>query len=173
MDSVYADECVALADEVEQAVKELAIYHHPKYGDIFAYEVDGFGNQLLIDDANVPSLLSLPYISDVSPDDPVYRNTRRFVLSQDNPYFFRGAAAEGIGGPHIGPDYIWPMSIVMRAMTSSDDDEIASCLRWLQQTDAGTGFMHESFHKDDPRSLPAVVRMGEYPLWRAHPETLR
>ena len=150
MDSIHTAECLALADEVEQAVRELAICHHPKYGDIFAYEVDGFGNQLLMDDANVPSLLSLPYISDVSPDDPVYRNTRRFVLSQDNPYFFRGAAAEGIGGPHIGPDYIWPMSIIMRALTSDDDREVRQCLDWLLKTDGGTGFMHESFHKDDP-----------------------
>ena len=153
MDSVHADECVALADEVEQAVKELAIYHHPKYGDIFAYEVDGFGNQLLIDDANEPSLLSLPYISDVKADDPVYRNTRRFVLSTDNPYYFQGTAAEGIGGPHIGPDYIWPMSIIMRALTSNDEREIRQCLDWLVKTDGATGFMHESFHKDDPKKF--------------------
>jgi meiotically up-regulated gene 157 (Mug157) protein len=139
-----------LADEVEAAVREYGIVSHPKYGNIYAFEVDGFGNQLMMDDANIPSLLALPYITDVGITDSIYQNTRRFVLSEDNPYYFKGLSAEGIGGPHIGPDYIWPMSIVMRAMTSSDDDEIASCLRWLQQTDAGTGFMHESFHKDNP-----------------------
>ena len=150
MDARFAAQCKDLADEVEAAVKEYGIVRHPKYGNIYAYEVDGFGNQLMMDDANIPSLLALPYITDVGITDSIYQNTRRFVLSEDNPYFFKGLSAEGIGGPHIGPDYIWPMSIVMRAMTSSDDDEIASCLRWLQQTDAGTGFMHESFHKDNP-----------------------
>lgn len=145
-----ADECTALADEVEQALKKYAVYDHPKYGKIYAYEVDGFGNRLLMDDANVPSLLSLPYLEAVDINDPVYQNTRDFVWSQDNPYFFRGTAGEGIGGPHVGYDMIWPMSIMMKAFTSRNDDEIRFCLKMLMATDAGTGFMHESFHKDDP-----------------------
>ena len=145
-----ASECRALADEVEQALRKHAVYVHPKYGPIYAYEVDGYGNHLLMDDANVPSLLSLPYITEMPLSDPIYQNTRRFVLSEDNPYFFRGEAAEGIGGPHIGPDYIWPMSIMMRAFTSSDDQEIARCMQMLVNCDAGTGMMHESFHKDHP-----------------------
>ena len=145
-----ADECEALADEVRAALTRYAVYDHPKYGKIYAYEVDGFGNHLLMDDANVPSLLAMAYLGDVPADDPVYRNTRRFVWSQDNPYFFKGKAGEGIGGPHIGYDMVWPMSIVLRALTSTDDAEIKSCLEMLLRTDAGTGFMHESFHKDDP-----------------------
>ncbi len=148
-DAETARSCRELADEVEAALKRYAIYQHPKYGPIYAYEVDGYGNQLLMDDANVPSLLAMPYLGDVPTDDPVYQNTRRFVWSEDNPYFFRGEAGEGIGGPHIGYDMPWPMSIMMRAFTSSDDAEIASCVQMLMQTDAGTGFMHESFHKDD------------------------
>ncbi|MBO4907282.1 MAG: glycoside hydrolase family 125 protein [Bacteroidaceae bacterium] len=144
-----ADECRALADEVESALRQYAIYQHPKYGPIYAYEVDGFGNQLLMDDANVPSLLAMGYLGDVPLDDPIYQNTRRFVWSEDNPYFFRGRAGEGIGGPHIGHDMPWPMSIMMRAFTSTDDAEIRRCLEMLMTTDAGTGFMHESFHKDD------------------------
>ena len=148
-----AKEASTLADEVEQALQTYAVCNHPKYGKIYAYEVDGFGNQLLMDDANVPSLLSLPYIADISADDPVYQNTRRFVLSTDNPYYFEGKAGKGIGGPHIGPDYIWPMSIMMRAMTSTDKSEIKECLTMLQQTDGGTGFMHESFHKDDAKKF--------------------
>jgi meiotically up-regulated gene 157 (Mug157) protein len=103
-----------------------------------------------MDDANVPSLLSLPYIADVPVDDPVYQNTRRFVWSEDNPWFFKGKSAEGIGGPHIGFDMVWPMSIMMKAFTSTDDGEILRCLDVLVNTDAGTGFMHESFNKDDP-----------------------
>lgn len=145
-----AAECRALADEVEAAIKEYAVVDHPKYGKIYAFEVDGFGNRFLMDDANVPSLLALPYIADVPIDDPVYQNTRKFVLSEDNPWFFRGKAGEGIGGPHIGYDMVWPMSIIMRAFTSNDDEEIKECVRMLVGTDAGTGFMHESFNKDDP-----------------------
>ena len=144
-----AGECTALAAEVKAALLQYAIHQHPKYGPIYAYEVDGFGNQLLMDDANVPSLLAMAYLGDVPQSDPVYQNTRRFVWSEDNPYFFRGKAGEGIGGPHIGYDMPWPMSIMMRAFTSTDDAEIKACIEMLMRTDAGTGFMHESFHKDD------------------------
>ncbi|MBR6283422.1 MAG: glycoside hydrolase family 125 protein [Muribaculaceae bacterium] len=147
-----ANDCTALADEVEQALRQHAVVHHPKYGDIYAYEIDGYGSQNLMDDANVPSLLAMPYLGDVAMDDPVYQNTRRFVLSDDNPYFFRGTAGEGIGGPHVGKDMIWPMSIMMRAFTSHDEAEIRQCLLTLLNTDAGTGYMHESFHKDDPNN---------------------
>lgn len=142
-------DALALADEVERALQTYAVCNHPKYGKIYAYEVDGYGNKLLMDDANVPSLLALPYIADVPVEDAVYQNTRRFVLSKDNPYFFSGKAGEGIGGPHIGPGYVWPMSIIMRALTSTDKAEIDHCLQMLQHTDGGTGFMHESFHCDD------------------------
>jgi len=147
--ATFASDFTLLADEVENALKKYAICHHPKYGDIYAYEVDGFGNQLLSDDANVPSLLAMPYLGDVDIDDPIYQNTRRFVWSEDNPYFFRGRAGEGIGGPHIGYDMVWPMSIMMRAFTSQDDKEIATCLQMLVDTDNCTGFIHESFHKDN------------------------
>ena len=144
-----AMQCRDLAREVEEALRKHAVYDHPKYGRIYAYEVDGFGNHLLMDDANVPSLLSLPYLGEVDVNDTVYQNTRRFVLSEDNPYFFSGRAGCGIGGPHIGYDYVWPMSIIMRAFTSHDDEEIKQCLQMLLNTDAGKGFMHESFHKDN------------------------
>ena len=151
--TLMAGECRALADEVETALKENAVVYHPKFGNIYAFEVDGFGNSYLMDDANVPSLLALAYLGDVAPDNPVYRNTRRFVLSDSNPYFFKGTAGEGIGGPHIGYDMIWPMSIMMRAFTSTDDNEIRDCIVMLMNTDAGTGFMHESFHKDNPENF--------------------
>lgn len=144
-----ARECRSLADEVASALQEYAVVDHPKYGKIYAFEVDGFGNRLLMDDANVPSLLAMGYLGDVPLDDPIYQNTRRFVWSEDNPWFFRGKAGEGIGGPHIGYDMVWPMSIMMRAFTSQDDNEIRECIRMLLATDAGTGFMHESFNKDN------------------------
>lgn len=152
-EETLAKECLDLADEVSAALQKYAIVNHPKYGEIYAYEVDGFGNKLLMDDANVPSLLSMAYLGDVSIQDSIYQNTRKFVWSEDNPYFFRGKKGEGIGGPHIGYDMIWPMSIMMKAFTSQDDCEIKGCLQMLLNTDAGTGFIHESFHKDDDKNF--------------------
>ena len=149
-DQGAAGECLSLAKEVSAALGRHAVTRHPKHGAIYAYEIDGFGNSLMMDDANVPSLLSLPYLGAVPARDPLYQATRRFVLSGDNPYFFKGAAAEGVGGPHIGLRMIWPMGIIMRALTSADDGEITSCLTMLKRTHAGTGFMHESFDQDDP-----------------------
>jgi meiotically up-regulated gene 157 (Mug157) protein len=126
-----------------------------------------------MDDANVPSLLSLPYLGAVKKGDPVYQTTRKLLLSTNNPFFFRGTAAEGIGGPHAGIDMIWPLSITMRALTSTNDAEIRACIRTLQQTHAGTGFMHESFHKDDSQKFTrkwfawANTLFGEL-LWHVH-----
>lgn len=145
-----AREASSLADAVNQALKTHATAAHSQHGQIYAYEVDGFGNQLFMDDANVPSLLSLPYLDCVPASDLIYQHTRQFVLSGNNPYFFKGKAAEGIGGPHVGLDMIWPLSIIMRGLTSSDENEIGACLATLLRTHAGTGFMHESFNKDDP-----------------------
>ena len=94
--------CTALANEVEAALKKYAVVKHPEFGEIYAFEVDGFGNSYMMDDANVPSLLSLGYLIPSMASDPIYQNTRRFVWSNSNPYFFKGKAGEGIGGPHIG-----------------------------------------------------------------------
>ncbi len=149
-DRAFAEECADLAGEVAAALQEYAVVEHPTRGNVFAYEVDGFGNALFMDDANIPSLLALPYLGAAEVSDPLYQATRRLVLSEDNPYFFRGNAGEGIGGPHVGLDMIWPLGITMRALTSQNEDEILQCLRLLKGTHAGTGFMHESFHKDDP-----------------------
>lgn len=149
-DAARSKECKSLADEVESALKKHAVVKHPEFGEVYAFEVDGFGNHLLMDDSNAPSLLSLPYLCDIDAHDPIYQNTRKLVWSESNPYFFKGSAGEGIGGPHIGYDMVWPMSIMMKAFTSTDDAETADCIRMLLATDAGTGFMHESFHKDDP-----------------------
>ncbi|GAB4421334.1 MAG: glycoside hydrolase family 125 protein [Bacteroidia bacterium] len=149
-DDTRARACETLASEVADALQQYAVVEHLTYGRIFPYEVDGFGNHLCMDDANIPSLLSLPYLGCVAPDDPVYRNTRRFVQGPHNPYFFRGQAAEGIGSPHTLPPKVWPLSITMRALTSQDPDEIRGCLRTLMRTHAGTGFMHESFDPDQP-----------------------
>ncbi|PIF00157.1 MAG: metal-independent alpha-mannosidase [Maribacter sp.] len=169
----FAAELKALADEVEQAIQEHGVVSHPKYGDIYAFEVDGFGNHLLMDDANVPSLLSLPYLDAVGTDDWIYQNTREFVWSVDNPFFFKGKAAEGIGGPHVGLEMIWPMATIIRALTSTDSNEIMECIRSLKATHGGTGFMHETFHIDNPRNFTrswfawANTLFGEL-LWKTY-----
>lgn len=148
--AAFAAECRALAAEVETALREHAVVSHPALGDVWAYEVDGFGNRHHMDDANIPSLLSLPYLGACAKDDPLYLRTRAFVLSEHNPYFFRGTAGAGVGGPHAGMDRIWHLGLLMQALTSTSDAEIASVLDTLKRTHAGTSFMHESFHKDDP-----------------------
>jgi meiotically up-regulated gene 157 (Mug157) protein len=148
-----AAESNALADEVAQALEQYAIQDHLDFGKIYPYEVDGYGNRLFMDDSNVPSLLALPYLDAVPVTDPVYQHTRRFVLSKSNPYFFKGKYAEGSGSPHTLDDMIWPMSIILRAITSQEDEEIRRCLRMLKNTHAGTGFMHESFNKDNPEKF--------------------
>ena len=148
-DDTLANDASALAGEVEQALRQYAISTTP-VGTIWAYEVDGFGGQLLMDDANVPSLLGSPYLES-SPDAGLYARTRAFCWSERNPWFFRGSAGEGIGGPHEGKDMIWPMSQIIYALTSSDADEIRSALVMLTGSAEGFGFVHESYYKDDPK----------------------
>jgi uncharacterized protein len=155
LEGIHADQetagsCRTLADELRAALKRYAVVERP-FGQIYAYEVDGYGNSYCVDDSNVPGLLSLPYYAALSNVDPTYQNTRRMLLSDANPYYFKGRAAEGPGGPHAGPDMIWPLGVILRAVTSTDDAEIRLCLETLQRTHAGTGFMHEAFHKDDAK----------------------
>lgn len=146
----FAHECLNLATEIEKALKEYAVVEHKKAGKILAYEIDGFGAHYLIDDSNIPSLVSLPYLQAISVTDPLYKNTRKFLLTLGNhPYYVKGVVAEGTSGPHAGRDMIWPMGIIIRAMTSSNDEEIKKCLAMLKASHAGSGFMHEAFHKDN------------------------
>ena len=179
-DQQLADDAARLADELQAAIEKYAFANHAAHGKIYPYEIDGFGNSLLMDDANVPSLLSLPYLGCCKPEDETYQRTRAFVLSDDNPFFFRGVA-EGIGGPHEGPGMIWPLSIIMRGLTSSDSSEIAHCLRMLIDTSAGTGFMHEAFAENDPANYTRPwfawcnSLFGEFVIGiaNAHPEILK
>lgn len=152
-DTVLSAQCRSLADEVEQALNTYATVHHAKLGPIYAYEVDAFGNYYCIDDGNVPSLLSLPYLGAVKSNDKVYQNTRRFVLSGANPYYCQGRVANGPGGPHVGMDMIWPLGLIVQGLTSTNDRETRQCLATLQKTHAGTGFMHEAFNKDDAKQF--------------------
>jgi len=174
-DNALSNELNALAAEVEQALQKHAVIGHKEYGKIYAYEVNGFGSFNLMDDANVPSLISLPYLNAIPANDPVYLNTRKMLLSSNNPFFFKGTAGEGIGGPHAGKDMIWPLGIIMRGLTSRDDKEIKYCLDTLKTTHANTGFMHEAFYKDDPKRFTrkwfawANTLFGEF-LWKTYKE---
>jgi uncharacterized protein len=154
-DESLSGEAGSLALEVDSALKKYAVASHTTAGKIISYEVDGYGNHLFMDDTNMPSLLTLPYMDAIPLNDPLYQNTRKFIFSDANPWFFKGKNVEGIGGPHVngGYDYIWPMSIIFRAMTSKDEAEIRQCLKWLIETDADKGFMHEAFLKDDPNTF--------------------
>lgn len=149
-DAELADEADRLAAELRAATLRHGTVDHPDQGSIYAYEVDGLGNALLADDANMPSLLSLPLVADVSPSDPLYLATRAFVLSPANPTWYRGTAAEGVGSPHTPDGYIWPIALAVEGLTSNDPDRRLRLLHTLIATDGGTGAMHESFHKDDP-----------------------
>ncbi|MEM1059954.1 MAG: glycoside hydrolase family 125 protein [Verrucomicrobiota bacterium] len=145
-----AAEAESLAGEIDAAIRTYGTMRHPELGEVYAYEVDGFGSAYFMDDANVPSLLSLPYLGYCPADDPLYQATRRGLLSLQNPFYSEGTAGRGIGGPHVGRGFIWPMAIIMQAMTSQDDAEIRDCLRLLKTTHGGTGWMHETFWLDDP-----------------------
>ncbi len=149
-DLVLCKEIIELKDEIDSGIKKYGILKHPVYGEIYAYETDGLGNHNLMDDANVPSLLSIPYLGYSNHDDPVYQNTRRFILSSDNPYFFEGKYAKGIGSPHTPDGYIWHIGLIMQALTSRNNEEICKILGYLEQTDDDTGFMHESFDPGKP-----------------------
>ena len=142
-----------LRDEIENGINKFGIVEHEEFGKIYSYETDGFGNYNLMDDANVPSLLSIPYIGYREIDDEIYQNTRKFILSKNNPYYYEGSFASGIGSPHTPPEYIWHIALSMQGLTTNNKDEINSLVKTLIQCDGNTGFMHEGFHKNNPEKF--------------------
>ncbi len=148
-DTRLESECRSLAFDIDEGIKTHGVYEHEKFGKIYAYEVDGKGNVRLMDDANSPSLLSAPYLGYAEKDDEIYLNTRKFILSQSNPWYFEGSVAKGVGSPHTGLDKIWHIALTMQALTSLDEAEIKECINMLTTTHAGTFLMHESFNKND------------------------
>ncbi len=147
---VLATQAEQLALEIRAGIEQFGLVEHPNHGQIYAYEVDGLGQYHIMDDANVPSLLSAPYLGFCSAAEPIYQRTRAAILSSTNPYFFVGKAAQGIGSPHTPTDYIWHIALCMQGITSQDPDEQNMLLEMLATTNAGTGLMHEGFHKDNP-----------------------
>ena len=138
-----------LIQDISRGIEAYGRVQHPRLGEIYAYEVDGLGNNICMDDANVPSLLSLPFLGITERNNEIYLATRSFILSHENPTYFAGALGAGIGSPHTGKGKIWPISLIIQASTSNDDAEIVNCLRLLMNSDAGTGLLHESFSVDD------------------------
>lgn len=145
-----AKECIVLRGEIDEGIKKYCVIEHSKYGKIYACETDGLGNYTMIDDANVPSLLSIPYIGYADENDEIYRNTRSFLLSEDNPYYFVGKCAKGIGSRHTPDGYIWHMALVMQGLTSTDNAEKKELIDMIVSTDADTGYLHEGFNADNP-----------------------
>lgn len=148
-DKRTAERARALYETIQQGIEKYGVYEHPKYGKIYAYETDGLGGVNFMDDANVPSLLSLPYLGYCGCDDEIYRNTRRFVLSEDNPYYFEGEILKGVGSPHTPKNYVWHIGVIMQGLTSQDADEIKECFNLVMNSDAGKFLMHEGVDCDN------------------------
>ena len=149
-DHALAQDADLLRKDIEQGIERFGLVEVDGQTPGYAYEVDGLGNSFLADDANVPSLLSLPMLGWCRAADPVYQATRSRILSKANPYFYAGTAASGIGSPHTPPDHVWPIALAVQGLTSDDPAEKRDLLALLLATDGGTGLMHESFHVDDP-----------------------
>lgn len=149
-EEVLAARCRTLSESIREGIQKYGVVNHPKYGKLYAYETDGLGNYNLMDDANSPSLLAMPYLGYCGREDELYKNTRRFILSVDNPYYYEGTVARGMGSPHTYKGYVWHIGIVMQALTSGSREEIMECLDMLAKTHAGTGYMHESFDASEP-----------------------
>ncbi|KAG4428639.1 hypothetical protein IFR05_015876 [Cadophora sp. M221] len=139
------------AQSITDGIWQHGVVAHKNYGRVFAYEVDGYGSQILMDDANVPSLLALPIMGFLERTDPVYQNTRKMLLNKaGNPYYLEGRAFHGIGGPHVGLEHAWPMSLLLQAMTSDDDKEIMGCVDMVLSA-SPLGLVHESINVNQIR----------------------
>ncbi|MCJ1314113.1 hypothetical protein MMC25_007793 [Agyrium rufum] len=143
-----SDALTKRASIIRNGVLEHGVVTHKVYGDVFAYEVDGYGSQIMMDDANLPSLLALPLLGFVDINDKIYQNTRKMILAQEgNPYYLQGEGFAAIGGPHIGLQHAWPMSRLVQVMTTDDEDEILNGLTAVLET-SKLGLVHESVHVD-------------------------
>jgi len=141
------------SDSIRAAIMKHGVIEHPEFGKVFVYETDGYGSHLIMDDANLPSLLSLPLLGFVPSTDPIYQNTRRMILSrQGNPYYLVGSKFQGIGGPHIGIKHAWPISLLVQAMTSDDDNEIVGLMESVLNASAKLGLIHESVNVEHPQA---------------------
>jgi meiotically up-regulated gene 157 (Mug157) protein len=146
--------------DILSGINTYGIVHHEHYGKIYAYEADGFSGYLLLDDANIPSLLSASYLGFKTPYDPmnkILQSTRRFILSKNNSLFFQGKYASGIGSEHTQKQFVWPMSIIMEGLTLMIDNktknDLDSVWQRLELSHVNTFSMHESFNVDNPKQF--------------------
>lgn len=151
-DELLASEAAAFAKELRAAIeREAVVPMGDKLEPFYAYEVDGYGQYLIMDDANIPSLLSIPYLGYCQADDPLYQNTKNVILSEVNPYYFKGRCLEGIGSIHTPGAKVWHLAMGMQGLAAEDRNEKRKMILAMADTDAGTGFMHESIDADDPQ----------------------
>ena len=141
-----------LSGEIKQGIETYGVYEHPVYGKIYAYETDGLGHYNLMDDANVPSLLAAPWYGYCNVDEEIYQNTRRFILSKENPYYCCGDVAEGVGSPHTPAGFVWPIAIAIQGLTAGKQSEKESMLKMLLRITAETGYMHEGVDVNNPQN---------------------
>lgn len=148
------------ADSIEKGIWEHGVVSHKQYGDVFAFEVDGYGSSVIMDDANSPSLLALPLLGFVDQDNRIYQNTRKMILERaGNPYYLEGKAFSGIGGPHVGLQHAWPMSRLVQAMTSNDDAEILKSINDVRNV-SRLGLINEGVNVQRPSD---VTRKDPFP----------
>ena len=150
-DGAKAAQAQKLRDEVQRGIEKFGMVTDKKYGKMYAYEVDGLGKGIVTDDANVPSLLSAPYIGYTTVNNAYYLNTRAFLLSQDNASYYSGNVARGIGSYHTPDHWIWPLALVMEGLTANSQTEKQDVLNQLLASDPGDHLLHESFDPNDPK----------------------
>jgi len=149
--SLLKEKSKTLIFDIKEGVNKYGIMTVGETGEkIYAYEVDGLGNQLFMDDANVPSLLSLPFLNYCDSTDHLYQTTRKYILSNYNKYYYSGKYLAGVGSPHTPPDHVWPISVAMEGLTSNDINIIEKKINTICSTDAGTFQCHEGIHVDNP-----------------------
>ena len=149
-DAALSTKMNRLANEVRSGIERYGVVELSDGVRMFAYEVDGLGNYNLMDDANVPSLLAIPFIGYTDERDAVYVNTRKFILSSNNPYYYQGTILSGIGSPHTPQNYVWPIALAMEGLTTSDLNLITAKLNVISQTDANTNQCHEGIDVNNP-----------------------
>ncbi|GGC85115.1 glycosyl hydrolase [Thalassobacillus devorans] len=145
-----ADQMMQLRGEIQEGIEGYGKIDHPIFNEMYVYETDGKGGVNLMDDANVPSLLSMPYLGYCTADEPRYQNTRQFLLSRHNPYYYEGEVAKGIGSPHTPDHYIWHIALAIQGMTATETSERQSILNMMKNTHGNTFYMHEGFNASHP-----------------------
>ena len=143
-----AERAKALKEEIQRAIETIGKTFTEEFGMVYAYETDGYGMYNLMDDANVPSLLAMSYLG-YEGEPEVSSNTRRFLLSEANPFYFKGDKAAGIGSPHTPSNYIWHIAMAIQGLTSETREEKLEILKNMAATTGGKGVMHEGFCCED------------------------